>query len=112
MVGLLCEVEAITAKTDLDWERLPSGAFATNYLILRLGMMAFNTLRFIGQSALDLRENLPNKLNVKRRHLASVMKDLIYIACKRVTHGNRVILKFGRNCPWFTVFRKLSLKFC
>ena len=99
-------------KTDLDLERLPSGAFATNDLILRLGMMAFNTLRLIGQSALELREFLPIKLNVKRRRLASVMKDLIYIACKRVTHGNRVILKFGRNCPWFTVFRKLSLKFC
>ena len=99
-------------KTDLDLERLPSGAFATNDLILRLGMMAFNILRLIGQSALELREFLPIKLNVKRRRLASVMKDLIYIACKRVTHGNRVVLKFGRNCPWFTVFRKLSLKFC
>ena len=99
-------------KTDLDLERLPSGSFATNDLVLRLGMMAFNTLRLIGQTALKLREYLPIKLNVKRRRLSSVMKDLIYIACKRVTHGNRIILKFGRNCPWFTVFKKLTLKFC
>lgn len=99
-------------KSDLDLERLPSGTFTTNDLILRLGMMAFNILRLLGQTALSMRELLPVKLKVKRRRLGSVMKDLIYIACKRVEHANRIILKFGRNCPWFNVFKKLSLKFC
>lgn len=99
-------------KTDLNLERLPSGSFATNDLILRLGMIAFNILRLIDQTALSMSELLPIKLKVKRRRLGSVIKDLIYIACKRVTHGNRVILKFGRNCPWFAIFRKLTLKFC
>ena len=35
-------------KTDLDLERLPSGKFATNDLVLSLAVLAFNILRAIG----------------------------------------------------------------
>jgi len=98
-------------KSDIGLERMPSGSFATNGLILRIAMMAFNALRIIGQNALQFKELIPIKINVERRRLRSVMQDLIYIACKRVTHSGNVILKFGRNCPWFEVFRQLHLKF-
>lgn len=36
-------------KTDLDLERLPSGKFATNDLVLHLGVFSYNLLRVIGQ---------------------------------------------------------------
>jgi hypothetical protein len=36
-------------KTDLDLERLPSGKFATNDLILHLAQLAYNILRLMGQ---------------------------------------------------------------
>ncbi len=39
-------------KTDLDLERLPSGKFDCNDLILHLGMFAYNCLRLIGQLGL------------------------------------------------------------
>ena len=39
-------------KTDLDLERLPSGKFATNDLVLSLAVLAFNILRAIGQATL------------------------------------------------------------
>ena len=39
-------------KTDLDMERLPSGKFATNALIMLLGMIAFNIVRICGQGSL------------------------------------------------------------
>ena len=39
-------------KTDLDVERLPSGKFATNALVLACAMLAYNILRWIGQSGL------------------------------------------------------------
>jgi len=39
-------------KTDLDLERLPSGKFQTNELVLLLGMVAYNLLRLIGQESL------------------------------------------------------------
>ena len=35
-----------------DLERLPSGKFQTNELVLLLGMVAYNLLRLIGQESL------------------------------------------------------------
>lgn len=39
-------------KTDLDIERLPSGKFATNALVLAGAQLAHNILRWIGQNGL------------------------------------------------------------
>ena len=36
----------------MDLERLPSGKFTTNALILELGMIAYNILRMIGQGTI------------------------------------------------------------
>ena len=99
-------------KTDLNIERLPSGKFKTNALLLMLGMIAFNCLRILGQRALRMKDNLPLNLNVKRRRLRSVLQDLIYTACKRVKHSNSLFLKFGSHCPWFNVFRELYAIYC
>ena len=38
-------------KSDMDLERLPSGKFATNALMLSLGQVAYNVLRLCGQTA-------------------------------------------------------------
>jgi hypothetical protein len=94
-------------KSDMGVERLPSGKFATNALVLNLAALSFNCLRIIGQNSLRLTELLPRTFKVARRRLRSVMQDLIHIACKVVSHANTKILKFGRNCPWFRVFKKL-----
>ncbi len=99
-------------KTDMGVERLASGKFKTNALLIQLAMVAFNMLRIIGQTALTFVDDIPVKINVSRRRLRSVIQNLIYIACKRVEHANRRVLKFGRNCPWFEVFRQLHIKFC
>ncbi|OIQ58497.1 hypothetical protein MOTE_18670 [Moorella thermoacetica] len=45
-------------KNDLDLERLPSGKFATNDLVLHLGVFAYNILRLLGQFSLSLKEEL------------------------------------------------------
>ena len=94
-------------KTDIGLERMPSGSFKTNDLFLRLGMLAFNVLRIIGQRAMSHKEHLPLKLDVARRRLLSVMQDLIYIGCKLVNHAREETLKFGLHCPWFNVFREV-----
>ena len=99
-------------KSDIGIERLPSGKFSTNSLLIQLAMIAYNCLRIMGQKALTFTEQLPVKLNVTRRRLRSVIQDLMYIACKRVSHSNYIILKFGRNCPWFGIFRKLYTTYC
>ena len=99
-------------KSDLDFERLASGKFATNSLLILLAMLAFNALRILGQSALKMKEVLPRKFKVQRRRLRSVIQDLIYIACKRTRHSGSIFLKFGRHCPWFDVFRQLHAMYC
>jgi len=52
-------------KSDMDMERLPSGKFATNALILTLGGLSYNILRFIGQIGLvDGRPRAPSRQRV------------------------------------------------
>ena len=97
-------------KTDLDLERLPSGKFQTNQLVLLLGMVAYNLLKLIGQES--LREaDAPIRKPISRRRVRSVMQDLIYLACRLVRHARRWMLSFGRNCPWLKTWRRVYLRF-
>jgi len=98
-------------KTDMNVERLPSGKFSTNATILLLSGIAFNILRLIGQTMLAHREAMPARLKIKRRRLGSVIRDLIYIACKRVRHAGSVSLQFGKDCPWFKSFSLIYREF-
>ena len=97
-------------KTDLDLERLPSGKFQTNELVLFLGMVAYNLLKLIGQESLQ-ESDAPIRKQVSRRRVRSVMQDLVYLACRLVRHARRWMLSFGRNCPWFTTWRRVYLRF-
>lgn len=92
-------------KTDLDLERLPSGKFATNALILSLGALTYNLLRLMGQQAL-LGPDAPVRHRAKRRRLKTVMQELIYRAAKFTRQAGRWVLDFGRVCAAFGVFER------
>jgi len=103
-------------KTDMNLERLPSGKFATNAVVLLLGMVAFNCLRLIGQESLredgvPMEECAPIRKKVSRRRLRSVMQDLIYMACRMVSHARKWILSFGKWDPWYHVWKRIYKKF-
>jgi hypothetical protein len=91
-------------KTDLDIERLPSGKFATNALVMSLAVLAYNILRFIGQEGL-LGAHSPVRHPAKRRRLKTVIQELITMAARVVRKARRVILRFGRHCPGFEAFQ-------
>jgi len=97
-------------KTDMDLERLPSGKFATNALVLLLGMVAYNLLRLCGQTALREDRHLPPRQRLrwrrpaKRRRLRSVILDLMYQAARLVYHGRRWGLSFAHHNRWFAVW--------
>jgi hypothetical protein len=57
-----------------DVEGLPSGSMKANRLVLAISMLAFNTLRFIGQRALAKKELLPAPPTVARRRLRATQK--------------------------------------
>ena len=90
-------------KTDLDLERLPSGKFATNALVMALGAFAYNILRFIGQLGL-LGDRSPVRHPGKRRRIKTVIQELIYLAGRLISSGRRLRLRFGRHCPVFPAF--------
>ena len=94
-------------KTDLDLERLPSGKFDCNDLILHLGMLAYNCLRLIGQLGLT-GELAPVRHPAKRRRIKTVLQELMYRAAQFIRKARQRILDFGRSCPVVAVFRAVQ----
>ena len=90
-------------KTDLDIERLPSGKFATNDLVMACAALAYNILRWIGLAGL-LRDDAPIRHEAKRRRLKTVIQELMYVAARVVESGRRLKLKFSASCPAFPSF--------
>ena len=85
-------------KTDLDIERLPSGKFATNDLVMACAVLAYNILRWVGLVGL-LRDDAPIRHEAKRRRLRTVIQELMYVAARVVESGRRLALKFSHTCP-------------
>jgi hypothetical protein len=81
-------------KTDLDVERLPSGKFATNALVLACAQLAYNLLRWLGQVGL-LGPDAPPRRKAKRRRLRTAMQELMYVAARLIRTGRRLKLAFG-----------------
>jgi hypothetical protein len=98
-------------KTDMNVERLPSGKRAVNSLILTVAMLAFNTLRLIGQKALAAKGLMPVKTDAERKRLRKVIDDLIRIGCKLTNHGRVLYLCIWEKDPWLPVFRDLHRSF-
>lgn len=96
-------------KSDLGVERLPSGKFATNALVLACATMAYNILRFLGQKGLR-GKNSPLRHRAERRRLRTVMQELIYLAARVIRTGRRLALGFARSCPVVEVFDTLYLR--
>ena len=93
-------------KTDLDIERLPSGKFATNALVLACATLAYNILRWLGQSGLT-GPGAPLRHPAKRRRIRTVMQELMYLAARVIETGRRLKLAFSRHCAAVKVFASL-----
>jgi hypothetical protein len=104
-------------KSDMDLERLPSGKFSTNALVLSLGQVAYNILRLCGQTSLQQNGQLPTQQRmpirkpVARRRLRSVIQDLMYMAARWTCHSHRWGLSFWRNNPWHGIWQRLYQRF-
>ena len=96
-------------KTDLDIERLPSGKFATNALVLGSSMLAYNILRWIGQTGL-LGSNSPSRHKAKRRRIKTVMQELMYVAARIVQTARSIRLSFGKGCRSVAAFKQVFNK--
>lgn len=93
-------------KTDLDIERLPSGKFATNALVLSCAALAYNILRWLGQTGLT-GPGGPVRHRAQRRRIRTVMQELMYLAARFIETGRRLKLAFARRCVAVGVFCEL-----
>ena len=98
---LACEL-----KTDMNLERLPSGKFETNELVLELAILSYNILRMIGQEALGKRNP-----RLKRRRHRTVIYNLINMACHVTEHARKPIIGLGKINIWRDVFRHVYYAF-
>lgn len=105
-----CEQYHSELKTDMDVERLPSGKFATNALVLELAMIAFNLLRMIGQESLKHKPD--SKKSVKRRRLRTVIQNLMLCASHVTQHARRLAMGLGKSNTWRFAFMEVFKRFC
>ncbi|WP_177428538.1 transposase, partial [Candidatus Venteria ishoeyi] len=93
-------------KTDMDLERLPSGKFDSNDLVLNLGALTYNILKHIGLCGL-LDEDAPVRHSAKRRRIKTVIQELMYVAARLIKRSRQLWLRFGKNCSAFSAFNKV-----
>lgn len=96
-------------KTDLDLERLPSGKFDTNTLVMALGTFVYNLLRWIGLAGL-IGEGAPVRHRAKRRRLRTVMQELMYLAAKFRQRSRQLWLRLSAHCPAFEAFERVQAR--
>lgn len=106
-----CEQYHSEFKTDMDLERLPSGKFASNALILSMGNFVYNVLKWIGLVGL-MGKNSPVRHKAKRRRVRTVMQELIHIGAHIYERGRRLYMRFGKTSPGFNSFRWVYQQLC
>lgn len=92
-------------KTDMDIERLPSGKFSTNEIVLGLGGIVYNILRLIGQINCKLESS--KKRAVDRKRIKTVIKEMIMLASKLVKHARKRIIKIYKEEFQINIFREV-----
>ncbi|MFQ5653073.1 MAG: IS1380 family transposase [bacterium] len=91
----LCEQYHSELKSDMDLERLPSGKFATNTLVMHCAGLAYNILRAVGQ--VGLMTGKQRRRAKQRRRLKTVIQDLVYFAGRFIRHAHTLTLRFSRH---------------
>ncbi len=105
-----CEQFHSEIKTDMDVERLPSGKFETNELVLELTILAYNILRMIGQESIG-RKGTKTKHKVRRRRLRTVIGNMIMTASHVTEHARQLLIGLGRSNIWRHAFAEVYTAF-
>ncbi len=94
-------------KSELDLERMPSGAFKTNALVLGLGMLAYNVLRLLGILGNGV---IRHRHPAKRRRMKTIIQELIQIPARILRGSGQLKLDIGRDLPGREAFIALYQK--
>ena len=91
-------------------ERLPSGKFDTNELILELTLIAYNILRMLGQETVN-QGKAPAKRTVSRRRIRTVIQNLVHFAGQVTKHARQLILSISKSNAWASALLGLTRRF-
>ena len=80
----------------MDLDRLPSGRFETNELVLELAVLTYNILRMIGQESIS-RRGTATKQKVRRRILRTVIGNMILMAGHITEHARQMLSCLDRS---------------
>ena len=105
-----CEQFHSEIKTDMGVERLPSGKFDTNELVLELTLIAYNILRMLGQETVS-QGKAPAKRAVSRRRLRTVIQNIVHFAGHVTKHARQLILSVSRSKAWASAYLGLVTRF-
>ena len=103
----ICEQYHSELKTDMNVERLPSGKFDTDSLILLLAMIAFNINRIIGVEIMKGKDTPVRHLTVQRRRVRTIIENILTIAGHLTEHARKFKLSLGRSNVWRISFMRL-----
>ena len=103
-----CEQFHSEIKTDMNVERLPSGKFDTNELVIELTILAYNILRMIGQESIGRRKT---RHKVRRRRLRTVIGSMIMMASHVTEHARQLVMGLGRSNVWRHTFAEIYTAF-
>ena len=105
-----CEQFHSEIKTDMNVERLPSGKFDTNELVLELTLIAYNILRMLGQETVN-QGKAPSKRLVNRKRIHTVIQNIIHFAGQLTKHARQLYLSLSRSNAWTNAFFGLVNRF-
>ena len=97
-------------KSDMGVERLPSGKFDTNELVIELTIIAYNILRMLGQETVH-QGTAPSKKIVSRKRIRTVIQNLIHFAGHLTKHARKLFLSISKSNAWSDVFLGLVRRF-
>jgi len=92
-------------KSDLNFERLPSGKFDANDCVCSLEMLAYNALRIIGQQALNGMDS-PVRHPADRRRMKTTLREFIDTPGRLIRHARQTILAIPRHWAGAAMFQR------
>jgi len=98
-----CEQYHSELKSDMDFEKVPSGKYLANAFLNDIAMLAFNVLRCVGMRLFDLHK-IPKRGAAFRRRITTVVRYMMHIPAMVIDKAHRRSLDLGCSNHWAEAF--------
>ena len=97
-------------KSDLNFEKLASGKYRVNKMLLASLTNAYNILRIIGEVTLLNQLYLPEGTTGKRDRIRikTVLRDIIYTSARFMKKGKDMVLRLYKKNPWTKLLLRID----